>query len=146
MELNTRGQPTDCFKRGATHTKIWAQTGFILNLCCSTVFMMVYFIYDTLFYGLFGYNISSYICWNLNGARDAQTQYFIDHQYKVKLYKCLKQASSWKKEFMMVYCIYDIVFLGFLGYNIPSYMYQKLSGASDAQTKHFTHHQCKVKL
>ena len=42
-----------------------------------------------------------------------------------------------KSEFMMVYCIYDTAFYGFLGYNIFSYICCKFSGARDAQTQHF---------
>ena len=41
--------------------------------------MIVYCIYDTVFYGFIGYKFSSYIFWNLSGARDAQTQHFTDH-------------------------------------------------------------------
>ena len=43
-------------------------------------------------------------------------------------------------ELMMVYCIYDTVFYGFLGYIISSYMFWKLSGVRDVQTQHFTDH------
>ena len=39
-----------------------------------------------------------------------------------------------KSEFMIVYCIYDTAFYGFLGYNLSSYIGWKLSGAMDAQT------------
>ena len=104
-------------------------------------FMMVYCIYDTVFHGLHGYNISSYIYWKFSGARDAQTQYFTDHQCKVRLKECLKLALSWKNEFMMVYFIYDTVFYGLHGYNISSYISWKCkSGARDVQTQHFTDH------
>ena len=40
---------------------------------------MVFCIYGTVFYGLIGHNISSYIFWKLSGARDAQMQHFTDH-------------------------------------------------------------------
>ena len=40
----------------------------------------------------------------------------------------------------MVYCIYDTVFYGFIGYKFSSYIFWKLFGARDAQTQHFTNH------
>ena len=58
------------------------ENGFILK---KSEFMMVYCIYDTAFYGFLGVSISSYICWKLSGARDAQTQRFRDHKWKVKV-------------------------------------------------------------
>ena len=58
------------------------ENGFILK---KSEFMMFYCIYDTAFYGFLGYSISSYICWKLSGARDAQTQRFRDHKWKVMI-------------------------------------------------------------
>ena len=58
------------------------ETGFILK---KSEFMMFYCIYDTAFYGFLGVSISSYICWKLSRARDAQTQRFRDHKWKVMI-------------------------------------------------------------